>query len=136
MHEPWISANSVGMGIGLCGAGLLLVSTFFGLLSHRLARLGLARRWVLGGFALLTLCGAAACVAGTLGWYCHQPAYLWCTSLALAVAILGSVLLGMAGINDRYRRASDRAHLQALANQLLPGTSSRILARSMPPRRR
>jgi hypothetical protein len=135
MDQPWLSADSAGLAIGIAGGSVVVLCALFGSISRWLARNGRGWPVVAGGFALLMGAGVAAIALGACGYDDGQPAYLWCPLLGLGAAVMGALALGLPGVVLRYRRARQRRDLHALAEQLIRGTSSRSLARAQTPKR-
>lgn len=129
MAEAWMAADHAGVLIGCAGSACVLLCACFGGLSRFLARQGVGRVPVIAGFVVLTGLGLGVGGFAAVAAASDQPAYLWCSAASLAIAVLGTVALGLPGIIARYRRAAQRQELQRLADQLLPGTSSRLLTR-------
>jgi hypothetical protein len=123
------------MAIGIAGGALVVLCALFGSLSRLLARSDTGRVAVGIGFSILLAAGATAVAVGACGLREGQPTYLWCPLLGLGAAVVGALALGLPGIVLRYRRARQRRDLRDLAEQLVRGTSSRVLARSQPPRK-
>jgi hypothetical protein len=130
MDQPWLSADSAGLAIGIAGGSVVVLCAVFGSVSRWLARNGRGWPVVAGGFALLMGVGLGAIAVGSYAHDDGQPAYLWCPLLGLGAAVLGALALGLPGVVLRYRRARQRRDLQNLADQLIRGTSSRTLARA------
>jgi hypothetical protein len=135
MDKPWLSADTAGLAIGIAGGALVVLCALFGSVSRWLARAGKGHGLVAGGFAALLIAGATAALGGGYGMGNGQPLYIWCPMLGLGAAIIGALAMGLPGIVLRYRRARQRRDLQNLAEQLVRGTSSRLLARAQPPRK-
>jgi hypothetical protein len=136
MEQPWLTADAAGMAIGIAGGALVIACALFGSFSRWLARQGYGRTLVTVGFIALGALGLAAIALGLYAWSAGQPAYESYPCLGLGGAVVGALGLGLPGIVLRYRRAKQRRDLQHLAEQLIAGSSSRLLeARAHPPRR-
>ena len=135
MDQSWLTPDGAGLAIGIAGGGLVLSCALFGTLSRALARRGRGHRLVAIGFSLLGALGLGALVIGAWAMAHGQPTYVWCPLLGLGAALLAMLGSGLPGIIQRYRRAQQRRALQDLAEQMVRGTSSRVLARAeRPPR--
>jgi hypothetical protein len=135
MHQPWLSADTAGLVVGIVGGGIVVLCALFGSLSRWLARHGRGWQVVSGGFAVLVTVGLSAIALGIYGHDDGQPPYLWCPLLGLGAAVIGALTLGLPGVVLRYRRARQQRELQSLADRLIRGTSSRSLARADTSRR-
>jgi hypothetical protein len=129
MDYAWLSPDAAAMVIGSAGGSLIVLCALFGGFSRWLAQRGEGKVAVAGGFAVLGLVGLGSLAIGVVAALSRQPAYLWFPLVVIGAAVLGARALGLPGIVVRYRRAKKRRDMQALAEHLVAGTSSRMLAR-------
>ncbi|MBA2479130.1 MAG: hypothetical protein H0V44_00580 [Planctomycetes bacterium] len=130
MEPAWLSAETAGLINGVVGGVLIAACALFGGFSRWLAERDRGRTLVGVGFSVLAGVGLAALGCGAVAVAAGQPIYVWCPAAVIGAAVMGALALGVPGIIQRYRKARERRELQDLAQRLIAGRSSRVLARA------
>ncbi|MBA3709668.1 MAG: hypothetical protein H0W83_12710 [Planctomycetes bacterium] len=129
MDHPWLAAETAGLINGVAGGTLIALCALFGGFSRWLAERDRGRGLVGSGFVFLAAIGLSALVLGAVAVICGQPRYVWCPTAVIGVAVIATLGLGLPGIVQRYRRAREKRELRDLAQKLMAGRSSRVLAK-------
>jgi hypothetical protein len=130
MEPAWLPAETAGLITGVVGGMLIAACSLFGGLSRWLAERGRGRGFVAAGFIGLGMVGLAALAVAAVAVIVGQPIFLWCPTAVIGGSVVAALALGLPGIAQRYRRARERRELSDIAQRLIAGRSSRLLART------